>query len=193
MTERPNPYAPPKVPLNPYAPPHARLERTLDAGGGGLWRDGKVLVLRPGGALPPRCVKCNAPAETPVKSRKIYWHRPVIYFFILLNLLIYAIAALIARKQATVSPGLCTEHRKRRQLGLAIGWGGALLGLAMLFGGLAMESGAVAGLGLFPLLGSLIAGPLLARIVVPVRIDTDYVRLKGCGDAFLAGLPTFPG
>lgn len=43
-------------------------------------------------------------------------------------------------------------------------------------------------------LGCVIAGIIMSRIVYANRIDDRYVRLKGCGEAFLAELPEFrPG
>ena len=42
-------------------------------------------------------------------------------------------------------------------------------------------------------LGSLVAGMLFARVVYAKKIDKRYVRLKGCGDAFLNDLLPFSG
>jgi len=58
---------------NPYAPPQANV----DGGGSNAeyWREGrKVLYIALGSDLPARCVRCNAPAVTPINSRKLYWH-----------------------------------------------------------------------------------------------------------------------
>jgi hypothetical protein len=42
--------------------------------------------------------------------------------------------------------------------------------------------------------GCIIAGIIMSRIVYANRIDDRYVRIKGCGEAFLAELPEFrPG
>lgn len=175
---------------NPYAPPHA----SLDPGGPeGCWRAGKEVVLRAGAALPPRCVKCNAPVTAPIKARTYYWHHPALYILALVNLLIYAVVALIVRRRATLAPGLCSAHTRRRRLGLLVGWGGLLAFLGLLVAGVAVDGCGLMLAGGLVLLGALVAAILLARIVIPSRIDAEWVRLKGCGAAFLDSLPDFLG
>ena len=176
--------------LNPYAPPNASLD---PRSGENLWRDGKVLVMRPGSILPPRCVKCNEAAELPIKQRKFYWHEPWIYVFAITCLLIYALVCLVARKQAVLGPGLCPVHRKRRWLGIALGWGGSLLALFLMFLGGTYNYFALLVIGLVLFLGAILAGFLLSRLIQPARIDPDFVRLKGCGRPFLDSLPQFHG
>lgn len=177
-------------PLNPFAPPKASLDPQSAES---LWRDGRVLVMRPDSPLPTRCVKCNAPALLPLKRRKLYWHPGWVYLLVLLNPLIYLIAALIVRKHATLSPGLCDVHRKRHWLGIAVGWGGSLLALFLMFLGATYEYCSVAVIGMILFLGAVVAGILVARVLQPERIDKDFIRLKGCGQAFLDTLPQFYG
>ena len=178
--------------FNPYAPPSASLEGGNHAEGG-VWRDGKVLVLRSGASLPDRCVKCNEPAQAPTKERKVYWHHPWAYVLILANILIYAIVASLIRKKAIVNPGLCQAHKKKRATGLWIGWGGGLTGALLLFGAGVNEHPAMATLGVLLLLASLVAAIVLTRIVFPQRIDPEIIRLRGCGPAFLDSLPAMRG
>lgn len=172
--------------FNPYAPPRASLEKEEATA---CWREGKLLVMRIGSALPPHCVKCNQPAVEPIKTRKVYWHHPGWYVLFILSVPIYIIVALIVRKKADVSPGLCAAHRNRRQLFLAIGWGGFMLGLLLLFVGTSNNGGGWLIIGILTMLISIIAGMIGARIVFPTRITKEQVRLKGCGDAFLDSLP----
>ncbi len=175
--------------FNPYAPPSASLEPAGD----GPWRDGKALVLRPGTPLPPRCVKCNAPVDVPAKKRKVYWHHPALYLLVLVAVLLYLIVAVIVRKQADVNPALCRDHQKRRWLGIAVGWVGGLLGVVVAVLGISQDSCGIMALGGTLFLGTIIAGMTLARVVYPERISRDFVRLRGCGTAFLDSLPGFPG
>ena len=183
---------------NPYAPSSASLD-AVDARRGldgeiAVWRDAKTLVMLPGAVLPDRCVKCNAPADAPTKNRKVYWHHWGIYLVVLINIIFYAIVALIVRKKAVVAPGLCARHKTRRAVALAIGWTGVLGGLALLFVGIAQTiDPAFALLGLLLMLFAAIELIAFGRIVYPTRIDSDYVRLKGCKPAFLDTLPPFPG
>lgn len=180
---------------NPYAPSAASLAgaAVTPADGGGTWRDGEVLVLSREAWLPPRCVKCNEPAEEPTKTRKVYWHSSWLYLLILLNIVIYAVVAAIVRKRAIVAPGLCTAHKKRRRLGIAIAWALLIAGVALLIMGVANgEAGGIAG-GPLLILVAILVSMSTTRILRPKRIDAQYVRLKGCGPAFLDSMPPFAG
>jgi hypothetical protein len=169
---------------NPYAPSRASLvgAAVAPADGGGVWRDGAVLVLSREALLPGRCVRCNEPAEEPTKSRRVYWHSPWIYLLIIINLLIYLVVALIVRKKAVVAPGLCSAHKRRRLVGIAMAWTLLLAGIALLFIG-----------GTLVIVAALVVSVSVARVLRPKRIDAQYVRLKGCGVAFLDSMPPFPG
>jgi len=172
--------------FNPYAPPRASVEREAPHA---CWREGKLLVMRIGSALPHRCVKCNQPAVGPIKTRKIYWHHPGWYVLVFLSVPIYVIAALIARKKTQIAPGLCAKHQNRRRLFLAIGWSGFVIGLTLIFTSISQQNGEWAWIGLAAIGISLIAGMIGARIVFPARITPEVVRLKGCGNDFLDSLP----
>jgi hypothetical protein len=178
---------------NPYAPSTASLAGS-EVRGARLWRSDKLLIIGRDSDLPNRCVKCNDTAEDPTKTRTVYWHHPGFYAVLLINVIVYAIVALIVRKKAQVSPGLCAAHKQRRRAGLAIGWGGFICGVIATGAAAGNNSPGLALLLLFATLGSIIAGMVISRIVYPKRIDDRYVQLKGCGEAFLAGLPEFrPG
>ena len=166
--------------LNPYAPPRAALE---DRAGEDCWREGNVLVMRTGSALPERCVKCNAGAVRPIKLRTFHWHPPGWYALILVNLFLYAFVSLFVRKKARVGIGTCSRHQTQRLIFSLIGWGGLLLGIALFFAG----PGGIA-LGVLLILASAIAGIVGARLVYPSRITKEEIHLKGCGEAFLASL-----
>lgn len=180
---------------NPYAPSRASLAgaaATPAEGSGGTWRDGTVLVLSPDASLPRRCVKCNEPAQEPTRSRRVYWHSPWIYLLILINLLIYIVVALIVRRKAVIAPGLCATHKTRRRIGIAIAWTLLLAGAALVVVGARDGSAAVAG-GMLLILVAALVSTAVTRILRAKRIDTQYVRLKGCGTAFLDSVPPFAG
>jgi hypothetical protein len=184
-----NPYAPSKASLQKSAPTPNPARAHITA-----WRDERVMVMVPDAPIPHRCVKCNDPVEQPTKTRKVYWHNPWLYLLLLLNVLIFAIVAALVRKKATVAAGLCSIHKKRRRAVLTIAWIGALLGIVLVFIGMGTAAGPGAGLfGVLMILGSIIFGIIAGRIVTPTRIDDRYVRLKGCGEAYLDTLPDFPG
>jgi hypothetical protein len=185
---------------NPYAPSQATLNIVEPASGDdtntgvAVWRDGDQLIKLIGAEMPPRCVKCNAPAEAPTKSRKLYWHHPGLYLLLLANVVIYAIIAAIVRKKAFVAAGLCKEHKKRRKIALICAWTGSLGGIVVMFLGMGSSWGFWAvSVGVLLILASVIVGLIFSRIVYAKKIDKSHVRLKGCGVGFLASLPPFPG
>jgi hypothetical protein len=184
---------------NPYAPSRASLQQgaaTPRPLGGNVtaWRDNKVMVILPDTPIPHRCVKCNEPADEPTKARKVYWHTPWLYLLLLFNVLIFAIIAMVVRKKAIVSLGLCADHKRRRRNVIATAWIGLLAGIILIYVGASSSAGVWgAGVGSLVALGSIVFGMVAGRIVIPIRIDKEYVRLKGCGRAYLETLPPFPG
>jgi hypothetical protein len=181
---------------NPYAPSTASLAGSdVREVGTRIWRDEKLLIVaRDAGDLPNRCIKCNEAADEPTRTRKLYWHHPGFYLTLVISPIVYVIVALVARKTAKLSPGLCARHKQRRTLGILIGWGGFLLcfiGMSIAFGS---DSPGLGLLLFLATLGSIITGMIMSRIVYARRIDDRYVQLKGCGEPFLAQLPQFrPG
>lgn len=175
--------------FNPYAAPKELGEpRSAD----GCWRAGKYIVVPAGFDLPDRCVKCNAPAIAPTKSRTLYWHHWGFYLLILINIVVYALIAFFARKKVRVSPGLCERHKLRRTASLVAAWGGlAMIVVALLTSKQLASSDAVGWLCLVGLI-SIIAGVVGARILYATRIDASHARLGGSGRAFRESLPAAP-
>jgi len=169
---------------NPYAPPRAAVEAQPAHD---YWREGKVVVTRSGGVLPARCVRCNEPAVEPMKARTFYWHHAAWYLLVLINIFIYVIVALIVRRKASVTLGLCAQHWRRRKIFLAIGWGGFALGFLLAIAAYAAESD-VMYLGIPLMVLAALVGLAGGRIAYPIRITKEEVRLRGCGPAFLDSL-----
>jgi hypothetical protein len=183
-----NPYAPSRASLSQDRVPSGQLSAAVTA-----WRYRKILVMVPGSTLPDRCVKCNEAADEPTKTRKVYWHHPGVYAFILINIIIYAIVGAIVRKKAMVAAGLCAAHKKRRLLGVALAWTGFVLGIALLFAGIGNpQQGVLAACGVLLLFAAILVGMRMARIVYASKIDKSQVWLKGCGTEFLDSLPPLP-
>jgi hypothetical protein len=180
---------------NPYAPTRASLEhaqKVADPTAAGVWRQGKILVVLREHDLPGRCIRCNEPAEPPTRVRKVYWHHPTIYLLILLNIIIYVIVGLIARRTATVAPGLCRDHKKRRRTLLAAGWIAVLAGISAVFVGMGYNSGLLVA-GVLVAFAGVLTGLFGARLLYAKRIDKTHLYLKGCGGEFLDSLPEFDG
>ncbi|WP_295957903.1 hypothetical protein [uncultured Xanthomonas sp.] len=135
-------------------------------------------------------MKCGAPlGNDELKKRTFYWHAPGWYALILVSILVYAIAALVARKRSSHVLGMCAAHRRRRNRYILLIAGAFLVGplLGVAVGG---ESGFWLGGAVF--LVMLIWGMFGARILVPRRMDERYARYKGLAPAFLARLPALP-
>ncbi|HEX4870110.1 MAG TPA: hypothetical protein VFV15_05230 [Moraxellaceae bacterium] len=182
--------------LNPYAPPTARLVLETDAD---CWRDGKQVVLRRGADFPHRCVRCNAPGTPRARAQRFYWHSPWLYLLVIINILVYAVVALLARRSVKLHPALCDAHRRERR-------NATLLVIALVIGGVGLLGAALdldaSGSPLQPYaLGAVPAVMLLAiavaawklRTLTAARIDADEVRVRGVGRPFLDSLPEYPG
>jgi len=156
------------------------------------WSDGKKVMTLNLAALPPRCYKCNQPATGAPLKRKVMWHPPAFYLLLFLNLLIYAVVAAFARKQATVDIFLCQHHAQSRKYFIWGGWGGVALGFVFLLTGLFGNMGALAAIGGLFIVTSTLVGMIGASLARAARIKDDSVWLTGAGKPFLASLPPRP-
>jgi hypothetical protein len=154
--------------------------------------DGKVLVIRrahPGAKegipLQPLCVKCGLPASGTL-ARRFFWYPRWVYFFILVNVLVFAIVAVIARKRLDVQVPLCTRHRERRRKLILVAWLVALAGVALPIAFAALELQMVTSI--FPafllLFGGGVMGAIVSNPIKPIRIDEGGGRFTGCSPAF---------
>jgi hypothetical protein len=163
---------------------------------GGVWRQGKLLVMHKRATLPDRCVKSNRPAHGRRLKRDLYWHHPAIYLTILIAL-VYIILAVVLQKRAVIHIGLSSEWFAKRRRAILIGWGSVLVAIAMVVLGIATANEYSHALALIPMsplvfLVGTIYGLVAARMVAPKRIADDYVWLKGVHPDFLASLPEWP-
>jgi hypothetical protein len=164
--------------------------------GGQQWRSGLNLVVVNGVVLSNRCVKCNAPTTGAGLLRKLNWHSRVFYLLVLVNLLIYLLVALVARKRGKVTIHLCEPHLalRRRRIWLASG----LFGVAVLLFGLGIANTS-SNYVVYPFLGALLAllGSLIfvakVGMVHARRIDRDYIWVRGVCPEYLAELPEWQG
>jgi hypothetical protein len=196
---------------NPYAPPETwdiegdRRRADLNI----AWQDGKALMVRKGATLPDRCLKCNAPAEGFEFKRTLYWIDSWwVLSVLVVGPVLFAIIYLIVRKQGKVSAGLCPRHRRRRGRFIAICSLVALAGTAAFIGGIVVSDYRtpvafgiaardltpflIAG-GLLMLFIAAIVGSLGARVLVPKKIDKDFIWLSHVSPEYLATFPTLMG
>ncbi|MBW3599164.1 MAG: hypothetical protein KY475_18075 [Planctomycetes bacterium] len=184
-----NPYQAPQVSGPSYQP---GLEEQ-----GGLWRKGRLLVMHKLAPLPPRCVKSNEPIKRTL-TRKLTWHHPAVFVALLINLLVYAILAIVLSKRATIYLGLSDRWFGKRRRAMLIGWTAVLASIGMFIAGVGLlnRNDAVGPLTLFGAFVLFIVGAIYgliaSRMVAPVRITDDYIWLKGVHPDFLNTLPVWP-
>lgn len=173
------------TPQQPYFPPPSHGLETI-------WRDNSVLVMTKEALLPNRCIKCNAPAGEQLK-RKLTWHHPALYLLILVSVLIYAVVALVVRKTAIVTVGLCEEHSSARRQNIWITCLLVFLSVASFALAMLMEEGLLAAGGSAFLLAAAIYGGVTLRIVAPTKIDNYFVWMKGVNQNYLQQFPEWHG
>lgn len=159
-----------------------------------LARDGDKVVMGRKARLPDICFKCGDPACTRIK-RKLQWHHPAFYLFILLNLLIYAIVAMCVSKKAEVEVPLCAKHKARRKMVIGIGWAGVgVLVLSIVIGvAISPKGGGLIPLGFLVFVACLVCVGIINTAGRSARISDKLVWLKGAGPTFLAALPVHSG
>jgi predicted Zn finger-like uncharacterized protein len=153
-----------------------------------VWSEGPIIVARKGAQLPYCCIKCGQPGEGKMIRKTFYWHEPWIYLTILAGLLVYFIVAMVVREKGELEYALCARHRARRNYGI---WGGVtllLLGIgSFVTAGVLEEPGFVA-IGFLLFFAGLIWAALAARMLMPTKIDPQFIWLKGGGDMFVRTL-----
>lgn len=158
-----------------------------------IWRSGDLLVMRRGAQLPDRCIKTNQPANGKRFKATLYWHHPLLYLLILINLLVYVIVAIAVRKKAVVYVGVTERTLQKRRRAISWGWGIGIAGIILFFSALSLPSESatvlLAVLGLFLMLGGLGGGIAKATLVDADRIEDEYIWLRGVTNEYLALLP----
>lgn len=172
---------------NPYAIPQAKLDKIEQVEQ--AWREDKLVVMRLGASLPCRCIKCNANTDDNAKMQTVYWHSPWLYLVILLNIIIYAIVAMLLRKRAKINPALCQQHRKQRRLLQLLAVLAMLGGVVLLIQGATENHNGALIVGALLIFASLCIAIAVGRLLTPTLIDEQVVKLRGAKPAFLDSLP----
>ena len=135
--------------------------------------------------LQPLCVKCGLPASGTL-ARRFYWYPRWVYLFLLVNVIILALVALMVRKRLDVQVPLCTRHWERRRKLILVAWLVALAGvpLAFAFAALEVELETIVTTLVLLLLAAGAMGANVSNPIQPIRIDEGGGRFKGCSPAF---------
>jgi hypothetical protein len=168
----------------------------------GVWREGKRLVMEPGGQLPYVCVKTNAPADEWLACRLST--RPRFVWLLLLvitgpcGLLLYLAISLLLHRRIDVRVGLSREWLERRRRGAIAASFTFVAGAAMVIAGIFaprppdwLDWFIFAGFGVITI-GALIR-VYAVHVVYAVRITDDWAWIAGVHLDVLDRLPAFPG
>jgi hypothetical protein len=173
----------------PGGPPPLRTEPASRPSAESAWLEGKDLVIRQSAPdLPATCIKCGRPANHRIKS-KLYWHSPWAYVAILLNILVYAIIALIVRKVITLEVPICDEHRSQRRRFLWLGGASLVAGAVAPIALLSADQGAFAAVAVLVFVVVAFVFFAKARLLTPRYIDAEVAKVRGPCDSFLQQFP----
>jgi hypothetical protein len=124
----------------------------------------------------------------PIKLRKLSWHNPWLYLLILINILLYAIVALIVRKSAKASPGYCSHHKRARRNRLWL-WFGLSFWAAAASATFVVAHKEIFAFPMFLLsIVLLLPGLLATNILIAKDINKNFARYAGCKEPFLRSL-----
>ncbi len=173
----------------------------------GLWRDGKLLVMRnQNPRFPPRCVKTNQPCTGPPTRIKLTWLENDTMWVLLLGVLGRAFVMVTQGKKIWVELPLSQGWLAGRRRAGFIGWGLVGGGVAALIAGIIACASSANG-NAEPPIGCLILlfGGLLAALVglfwlvifqqPPItakEITNGLAWIKGVHPDFLQSLPEWP-
>ena len=177
------------------------LDYARDGGGDdgeSFTRSGAYVVGPVSTPFPPRCIKCNAPAEWRW-TRNLYWvPRGVRFLAFGPGILVYAIVATVTRKKSRVSVALCERHRERRRLFLfsavpfvVVGFGFCALAVHILLGSNLTDSYMptyVLAIGLVLMLSGVVWLNAVSRVVKLKKVEDGVATYSGAGMAFLRSL-----
>jgi hypothetical protein len=186
----------PPPPMPPQTLGYASPRNPSASYGYGLWRQGDRVVATREIDLGDACVKCGAGCDGWRWNKTLYWHEPWVYALIIPGVLIYAICALVLRKSAKVSAGLCPVHRKRRYTGIFLVWTLSLLGLGCFIGGIGVSANsktpelgvAILFAGIAMWIIAAVISSVMTRVLVPKKIDEHYAWYGGADEAYLQTL-----
>jgi hypothetical protein len=168
----------------------------------GVWREGKLLVMEPGGQLPYVCVKSNQPADEWLACRLST--RPRAFWLILMvlsggcGLFLYLVVGLLLRRRIDVRVALCREWLERRRRGAITASLAFVIGAAIVIAGIFaprppdwLDWLILAGFSVI-VVGALIR-VYAVHVVYAVRITDDLAWIAGVHPDVLDRLPEFPG
>ncbi|HUQ76018.1 MAG TPA: hypothetical protein VM183_14940, partial [Burkholderiales bacterium] len=184
---------------------------------GTLWREGKLVRMDRGGALPDRCVVCNEQSSGKRVARTLYWSPalwrnlsaatpfllaiagiafslPLLVLLFWPAVIVIAIAHTIVRKKLKLELAACQRHHRQRNVlgGLSLA---AMAGMVAVFLNWAPTMATV--VGLLAAVGVLVALAVVqsyvgVHAVKLKKLDSQHAWLSGTGKTFREALPELP-
>jgi hypothetical protein len=168
--------------------------------GGGLFRDGNLLVVYRKARFPDRCIKSNEPTTRRLR-RVLSWHLPVLYLLMIVPVF-YVTVALFVGKKAELHVPLSDRFIARRRSNSLFVVFLLLVGFVAFGCGITMISSSEPQT--FVVAGSLmLVGPSLwliaslwgiigCRVISAKYIDDRFSKVAGVCPQFLENLPEWP-
>jgi hypothetical protein len=188
----------PQNPENPYAVYSNMAPPVAMQPVGGIFQKGQTLIVHKQAVLPDRCVKSNEPTSERLK-RKLMWHHPALYFLILLNLLIYAVVAIVVRKSATFDIPLAPRYKAARIKWMITAWSMIFVSVALLIFGIATAErspNVISSICMiqfpFAILTAALIGIFGCRVIYAQKIDDQYAWIGGTCAEFRKSFPEWP-
>jgi len=162
------------------------------------WRDHTLLKVRKDAILPERCLKCNVPVEGSPFSRRFTWASPLWGCIILsvspllAGFVVFVVIYNILCWRGKITASLCPRHRTRAGLVMLCTWLTGLVGLLVLIAAANAPTNLqpiLILLGCVTIFGAVPAMIFAARVLVPARMDKQFIWLKRVGSKYLATFP----
>jgi hypothetical protein len=163
---------------NPYQPP--LTNDLLAPSRDGLRIDGKAIVAPKGYVFPTVCLKSGAIDDLkPRETRKFKWSNPKLAFFILVNILLYALLASIFSKSGEIHFQVSREAARKRRNALMGNWGLFFLAIACFVLGGIYEARALFLAGGASMLACIIFGVIASRFFWAEKVDKTHIWIRG--------------
>ena len=174
---------------NPYAPPESGIKFGEGVGRGtsdgiiGI-EDNKI-VCRSEVKFPESCVKTGRVDDLVEVRKKLYWAPSWVWIFILINLIILAIAYFITRKRIEVVYYIDRNIRTNLRINATVGVLLFVGGFVGVIAGGVMETPLLLIGGIIAVIAGLVMVAIYGNTIKPVAHKDGIFRLKGFGDEFL--------
>lgn len=141
--------------------------------------EGASLVVPLNYTFPAVCLATGATEDLVPMRRSVTWHPSVVYLTILVNIIVYIVAALVTRRVSYHQIYLTRSEKQRRTRLLVANWVIFASTFIFLSAAIALETGTWAYAAVGTLVLSLVLYFTKVRLVYAERITPSSVRLRG--------------